>query len=273
MSTAEAPSRSPGSALFGLFTPHATEPAEPLTLDPRLPLVVHHCARWLTLAVVSIEWLAARQSAERERLEAACLTLDEGRCAASMHPHHRRCEWLAGRLALKHAVCAHQLRRWGSADRLRDLRVTTVAHGMRAGKPVVDVPVEVGLSHSMGLAVAACGPHALGIDLEYRREVPPLLAALLDAEAESWAAEPGRRRLAAMPLPLRWACKEAVLKHYGFGLRVDPRHVALTGWHPDGRFTWRARSQLLRYAPAAGDGLQESWAYEIDGYFLALVRT
>ncbi|WP_243087352.1 hypothetical protein [Streptomyces sp. 891-h] len=267
MSTADAPPRA-------LAPPRpATGAALGIALDPGSPLRVYHLARRLTLAVVSIAWLDAAGDAVRERLASRHLTAHEAAYAASLPLRQRRCEWLAGRLALKHSVCAHQLRHWGRLVSSRHIRVDTVVGGMRAGKPVVDAPVEVGLSHSAGLAVAVCGPHAVGVDLEHRREVPPLLAELLLAEGEPHPTEPGQRLLAGMPLPLRWACKEAVLKHYGFGLRVDACEVALTGWRPDGRFSWRARSGLLRHAPAAADGLEESWAFEIDGYFLAVVST
>jgi 4'-phosphopantetheinyl transferase len=245
---------------------------ERIALDPAVPLRLYHPARRLTLAVVSIAWLQAQEQAALARLESRHLTAEEAAYASTLPVRKRRCEWLAGRLALKHGVCAYQLRHSGSAAGTRDIRISTVTQGMRAGKPVVDVPVEVGLSHSADLAVAACGPHAIGIDLEHGREVPPLLSAILSTEGDPASADPDQRRLAAMPLPLRWACKEAVLKHYGFGLRVDSREVALTGWRADGRFSWRAGPGLLRHAPAASAGLRESWAFEIDGYFLTLVR-
>ncbi|MEU2722904.1 4'-phosphopantetheinyl transferase family protein [Streptomyces smyrnaeus] len=279
MSTADAPPRAPAPP-HALTHPRALPPSpfrsgagRRITLDPQVPLRVFHLARRLTLAVVSIAWLHTAGDAARRRLTSRHLTAREAAYAASLPLPSRRCEWLAGRLAVKHSVCAHQLRQRGHLVTNREVRVDAIPDGMRAGKPVVDAPVEVGLSHSADLAVAVCGPHAVGVDLEHRREVPPLLAELLTAEGEPHSADPERRLLAAMPLPLRWACKEAVLKHYGFGLRVDACEVALTGWRPDGRFSWRAGVGLLRHAPAAEGGLKESWAFEIDGYYLAVVST
>ncbi|MGD9486100.1 hypothetical protein WDH52_23135 [Streptomyces sp. TRM70308] len=73
-----------------------------------------------------------------------------------------------------------------------------------------------------------------------------------------------------MPLPLRWACKEAVLKYFGFGLRFDTREVRLTSWRPDHRFTWTPGTALAAYTPLLGKGV-ENWAYSnLDGYCLAL---
>ncbi|RCG21301.1 hypothetical protein DTL70_17795 [Streptomyces diacarni] len=243
----------------------------PLALDPRLPLHIHHFAPRLTLAVVSIARLRGAGDEVLRRLSDRHLTPREAAQAAAIPRARRRCEWLAGRLAVKHSVRAHHLRHWGSVVRGRAIDVDTVAGGMRAGKPVVNAPVEVGLSHSADLAVAACGPHAVGLDLEHQRTVPPLLARLLRAEGAPGRTGSRHPLLARMPLPLRWACKEAVLKHYGFGLRVDAGEVQLTGWASDGRFTWRAGADLLRHAPASGNGLTESWALEIDGYYLAVV--
>ncbi|MEV0440549.1 4'-phosphopantetheinyl transferase superfamily protein [Streptomyces spectabilis] len=106
---------------------------------------------------------------------------------------------------------------------------------------------------------------AVGIDLERTRQVPRPLAELLTT------AQPDRPAVDAMPLSLRWACKEAVLKHFGFGLRVDTREVELTGWRPDGRFSWRAGPGLRRHVPAVDTLRLDSWAREVDGYCLSLV--
>lgn len=246
-------------------------PAGAITLDPARPLHLCHPAPRLVLAVVSIAWLHSRGDAVRQRLAARYLTAEEAAHAATLRLPERRCEWLAGRLALKHGVSAYQQRYSAAAAEPRGIRVRRIEVGPQAGRPVVDAPVEVGLSHSAGFAVAACGAHAVGVDLEHQRTVPPLLSEILSRDGHPGSPDPGARRLAAMPLPLRWACREAVLKHYGVGLRVDSREVVLTGWHGDGRFTWRAGPGLLRRAPAAERGCRASWAQAVDGYFLALV--
>ncbi|MGW2596948.1 4'-phosphopantetheinyl transferase family protein [Streptomyces klenkii] len=256
--------------------PRAARPAGgALTLDPARPLHLAPLDGGLTAAVVSIAWLRARGDTARAALEARHLTGDEAAHAAGLRLPRRRYEWLAGRLALKHGVLAHARRHGRRAGRTRDVRVGAVAHGPRAGRPVVNAPVDVGLSHSGDFAVAVCGPRPVGIDLERRRSMPPMLTELLTADDHRAAAhaDPDRRRLATMPLPLRWACKEAVLKHYGFGLRVDPGEVTLHTWRHDHGFTWRPGPGLLHHAPPAGDGPLHGWARCIDGYFLALVWT
>ncbi|MFC5149536.1 4'-phosphopantetheinyl transferase family protein [Streptomyces aureoversilis] len=248
---------------------------ETLALDPARPLHLARPAEQLTAAVVSIAWLRAQGDAVRAALEARHLTDDEAAHAAGLRLPKRRYEWLAGRLAVKHGVLAHGRRHWGRTGRTRDIRVGAVAHGLRAGQPLVNAPVDVGLSHSGDFAIAVCGPRPVGVDLEHERRMPPMLTSLLTAGDDRAAAcaDPDRRRLAGMPLPLRWACKEAVLKHFGFGLRIDPREVALHTWRDDHTYTWRPGPDLLRHAPSAGDVRPHGWARRIDGYFLALVWT
>lgn len=246
---------------------HAAVPRldDSLCLDPARPLRVTHARGPLTLAVVSIAWLRARDEADRSAILSRHLSADERARAAELPVPKRRVEWMAGRLAVKHGVSAYLRRHGGTCVRTRDVRVGAVARGIRAGKPTVNAPVEVGLTHSGDLAVAACGPRTLGVDLERTRQVPRALAELLTPAA------PGCPVLDTMPLSLRWACKEAVLKHFGFGLRVDTREVELTAWHPDGRFCWRPGPGLRRHAPTADAARLDSWAREVDGYSLALV--
>ncbi|MFB7657279.1 MULTISPECIES: 4'-phosphopantetheinyl transferase family protein [unclassified Streptomyces] len=245
-----------------------------VVLDASRPLRVTHltpAARRLTLAVVSIRWLHAQTPAALAALRSRHLTAAETVLAADLRAPRRRHEWLAGRLALKHAVSAHAGRHWGRTREPRAIEVHTVVGGIQAGKPVVDAPVEVGLTHSGDFAVAVCGPHAIGVDLEHDRPMPPTLSGVLARECDPRASAPDARRLATMPPALRWTCKEAVLKYYGFGLRVDAREVALTGWHPDGHFTWRPGGGLLRHAPAAEVHRPTGWAGEVHGHYLALV--
>ncbi|MEE1941354.1 hypothetical protein V1L54_18400 [Streptomyces sp. TRM 70361] len=243
---------------------------ESLVLDPSRPLYVSHVRGPLTVAVVSIAWLRERSEADRVALRARYLWDEEAARLATLHLPKRRSEWLAGRLAVKHSVCAYLRRHGGAATAPHEVRVRPVADGIRAGRPTVNAPVDVGLSHSGDLAVAVCGPRAVGIDLESDRPVPPLLAELLAVD-RAGARNPGRRRLAAMPLPLRWACREAVLKHFGFGLRIGAQEVELRGWKDDGRFSWRAGPELRRHVPVADGRRFDSWAGRFGDYFLALV--
>lgn len=246
---------------------------ESVAFDPARPLHIVHVRGPLTIAVVSIAWLRELDEPVRTAIEARHLSEEEAAHAATLRIRKRHLEWLAGRLAIKHGVCAYRQRHTGVVAWTRDVRVSTVEGGLRRGKPLVDAPVEIGMSHSTDFAIAACGPRSIGIDLELSREMAPVLTELLTTGGggDGAATEPGRR-LAAMPMSLRWACKEAVLKYFGFGLRVDTREVALTGWRADGRFSWNAGPVLRGHAPSAADGRRfDSWAREVDGYSLALV--
>ncbi|GAA2461919.1 4'-phosphopantetheinyl transferase superfamily protein [Streptomyces mauvecolor] len=240
-----------------------------LAFAPGLPWRVLHIEGGPTLTVVSIAWLHRRGPAMRAALESQHLSAPEAAHAGKLILPKRRLDWFAGRLAVKSAVAAHFWRHSDTRVRTRDVHVEVETKGLRAGKPHVDLPLGVGLAHSGDFAVAACGPNTIGVDLERNRPMGPHFADLL---AVPPAVEPGaRRRLEDMPLPLRWACKEAVLKAFGFGLRFDPREVRLTTWCPDGGFTWRLGPEIAAYAPPGDSGSYRSLVREIDGYAFALV--
>ncbi|MFF8287064.1 hypothetical protein ACF06W_30730 [Streptomyces albus] len=249
--------------------PATGRPIPPVVLDAARPLWLGRPPGTpLTLAVVSLTWLRALSTPDRRALAGRHLTQDEAAFGAALPVPKRRAEWLAGRLALKSAVRAHQRYRLGCAATPGSrLPVRTLADGLRAGKPYVAAPVEVALTHAGDFAVAVCGPRPVGVDLERHRTVTPYLARLLTVPDG-----PGTERLRRMPLTLRWAAKEAVLKHYGFGLRIGggAREVELTGWALDGRFTWRPSAALADHLPYDG-GRTVCLAQDIDNYSFAMV--
>ncbi|MGW0705617.1 4'-phosphopantetheinyl transferase family protein [Streptomyces sp. NPDC002643] len=246
----------------------------PPRFDPARPLRIGHGPGTSTFALVSIAWLRELPESGRADFAARHFADSETRFAATLPVAKRRLEWLAGRFALKCAVRAHQRGRLGlRPDPARTVRIRTVGEGLRAGKPYVDGPFEVGLTHAGDFALAVCAPRPIGVDLEPRRSVTPYLERLLLLDDMADDTGPGRARLRRMPLMLRWACKEAVLKHFGFGLRIGGgvREVELTGWYGDGRFTWRPGPALERHLPADGAERTRCLAREIDGYSLAIV--
>lgn len=245
-------------------------PGGAVRLDPLRPLRVAVTPGGPTTAVVSIAWLRRQEAAVTAAIGWRHLHPEEAGFVAALPAGPRRTEWLAGRIAVKHAVRGHRQLTGPPVDPA-DIRVRVVPGGIRQGKPEVDGPVEVGLAHSADFAVAACGPGPLGIDLERSRAMTPLAGLL--AVGPDGSGDPVRRRLRAMPLSLRWACKEAVLKYAGVGLRIDTRQVELTGWYADGRFCWRVGPELHRHLPSGGDRTAAGWAREVDGYSLALVWT
>lgn len=237
-----------------------------VALDPARPLHLCHAPGPLTLAVVSIAWLAGLPDTARLALENRELHPQEAAHARTLWLRKRRLEWVAGRLATSRAVRAHQRRHLGHEPGPRRIKVSQIRGGPRSGKPMVNAPVQVGLSHSGDFAVAVCGPRSIGVDLERTRPMPPPLLDLLPMVQSHDGA------LDEMAPSLHWACKEAVLKQFGFGLRVDPRQVTLTAWRPDGLFSWHIGVDLHRHEPDSHRGRQYiGWAREIDGYSLALV--
>jgi 4'-phosphopantetheinyl transferase len=234
---------------------HLAAPA----LDPTRPLQILRLDPRLTGSVVSIAWLTALGPLDRTRVEATHFTSAELAAGPDRRFVRRRAEWLAGRLAAKHAVRAHQRRRGAVPASFGDVVVQPITVGMRAGKPLV-ASAEISISHSGGLAVAVCGPVPVGVDVERGRALSPVLVDLLSTGVDL-----------DMPLPLRWACKEAVLKNLGFGLRVDSREVRLSRWGADGRFAWDAGPELARQAGAVHAPLGfGGWARQLGEYALAI---
>ncbi|MCZ9349135.1 hypothetical protein NGM36_04890 [Streptomyces mutabilis] len=248
----------PAEAVAGRLALHRARP--PRTL---------HAGR-LALTVVSLTWLRELNPDEFANLCARRPGTARATRFRGPRASVRRLERIAGDLAVGRAVQSWHARHAHRRVSTRDIRVDTLRSGLRSGKPFVSLPVGVSLSHSGDFAVAACGPGIVGVDLERNRPVGPCLASLLALDDSLGEGVTGRR-LRTMSLPLRWACKEAVLKYFGFGLRFDPREVQLTGWRPDNRFTWTPGSSLAAYTPRLGEEV-EHWAYDdLDGYCLALV--
>ncbi|MBL1075891.1 hypothetical protein JK358_15955 [Nocardia sp. 2] len=222
----------------------------------------------MTVAGISLAWLRTRSAAQVKAVAARHLSVGESERLETLPGPRRRLEWLAGRLAVKQAVRAYQRRRPSprGVQPAREIVVIPCGTPEQAGMPRVAGPVEVGITHSGDFALAACAAGPVGIDLERDRPfAPALLAALGDADFRH--AAPGTP---AMPIALRWACREAVLKNFGFGMRVDPREIALTRWRPDGSFGWSAGPGLRR-AAATSPWPRRAWAGELSGYALALV--
>jgi 4'-phosphopantetheinyl transferase len=232
----------------------------PLLLDHDRPLHVTHAAAGLTIATVSVRWLRRQPEQRLAAIAARHLAAEERAHAATYRLLKRRMEWFGGRLAAKHAVRAHQLLHTGDAAPTRTVRVTPIASGWRAGKPFVNAPVGIGISHSEEFAVAVCADWPVGIDIERDRTLPLVLITALSVD----------EGIEAMPMTLRWSCKEAVLKFFGFGMRLDFRDVRLTGWHQDGTFTWSAGTELHKRA-AGMTWPRNSWAGVVSGYSFALV--
>lgn len=229
----------------------------PLGLDVAQPLSVHDLPGPMTLAVVSIGWLRGLDADRRRALVDRHLDRDEAQQESSFPVPKRRDEWLAGRLAVKHGVCGFR-RHHDETLATRSIRVVPVPAGLCKGRPMVDHLAHVSLSHSGDFAVALAGPRPVGVDIERVRELAPPLVTLL------------RRDPAGdMPLLLRWACKEAVLKCLGVGLRVQSREVVLTAWRDDGTFAWRPGPVLRRRLPGPTSARHAGWAGTIDGYALA----
>lgn len=246
-------------------------PAQPMLCLDALPLpcfdawpaaVLQLCPQ-LTLAALSIHKLAA---AGADSLAERRLTATEQAEYHSLGFARRRLEWLGGRLAAKAVVAA-----FGAADAeaapASPIEVSNIGTGPTRGRPVVNRPVWISVSHSAGVAVAAAASFPVGVDVERDRPLAPVLVGLLRAD-------PVDSSVPAMPVPLRWACKEAVLKCLGVGLRIDSRQVILTRWAPSGWFEWRPGPTIRADLPPGSPdpaGIV-GWAGQQNGYSFAVAR-
>ncbi|MEW2191429.1 4'-phosphopantetheinyl transferase family protein [Streptomyces microflavus] len=243
-----------------------------LRLDPERPLLVHRAPGPLTFAVVSIAWLRALDPGALEHLADTRLHPSECAVHRGLALPKRRSEWLAGRLAVKYAVADH-LRRDDRGTRHdtsgpHEIVVHAVPDGPRAGKPFVREPVHIGLSHSLDYAIAVGGSHPLGIDLE-GRPMGPHVARML-AVPGGRQAPAGLRRVAGMPLRLRWACREAVVKYTGVAGREALHQTRVTDWQPDGTFHWSPGASLLRHSHGPDSLPAHGWARQLGIYALAV---
>lgn len=206
----------------------------------------------LTVAFASIPGLQRIDTSEM-------LSSSEQRLLGRMKVAKRRREWLAGRVAAKSALGEHLWRSDHKRVLPADLVIHAVQSGPRAGQPWSASGHGISISHSAELAVSAVASRSCGIDVERIRPLPVLV--------EEALASPGD--IPSLPLALRWACKESVLKASGMGLRFDLRWLAITSYQPSGRFEWQTSPEAPPL-PTLSESFQ-SWAGFLGAYALALV--
>jgi malonyl CoA-acyl carrier protein transacylase len=180
--------------------------AQPQALQlPTIEGVIFHAEPVVAGAKPDSKWFAA----------------DDADTHGAFNVPKRAAEWLAGRLAVKRAVCFAD----ESISPL-DVQVATDDHGAPSliikGKPS---PVHVSITHRDGYAIAALSESHLGIDLE-----------TIEDRADSWwqqsFSKSERRAMRGMEdanaaATCAWAAKEACLKRHGTGLEVSLHKVTV----------------------------------------------
>lgn len=139
----------------------------------------------------------------------------------------RRVEWLGGRVAAKWAVIG-----WTGASArrtAREIEIQVEPSGERAGRPFCAGGPELSIAHSFDRAAAIAASHPVGMDLERLRPVSSTLEEYCGTANE---------RASGVPLLVRWAAKEALLKLAGTGLRAPMSEIQIRGWRPDGSVLW-----------------------------------
>jgi phosphopantetheinyl transferase len=196
----------------------------------------------------------------------AFLSASEQRTYERLRFPKRREEWLLGRWTAKQL-----LRR--SLESYRDLALSAIDIGVDPdGAPYLSVqgegrlPASLSISHRAGRAVCALSPAlspSIGVDLE---RVEPRSKAFVEdfytagEAARAWARAPEVRDTLITAM---WSVKEAVLKAFREGLRVDTRAVEVQ--HVAGLEADAARAGEASPPPAlplhrVGDGAtSERW--------------
>lgn len=149
--------------------------------------------------------------------------------------HKRRVEWLAGRVAAKHALQRLQ----GAALLPRHAAVRSAA----SGRPAFDGAM-LSISHSRRNAMAAAAHGPVGVDTE---TFDALRADSLSAVIRPWEVDGLRRGLgcdARVGQTLVWCLKEALFKAAGFdGFVPFAAALQVLGWQPE------LERPLWRWAP------------------------
>lgn len=210
----------------------------------------------VTVAFASVRALRGMAHHERTELAARYLMPAEvARYDALAAFSKRQLEWLAGRLAVKRAV---------KAVVGRSAREIEIRQDGPTGRPYVDEPgVHVGISHSFDVALGAAAPHAIGLDVELVRPLPP---ELIDYAFDNSELDPlGADETAVVRL---WTMKESFLKMLGLGvpafdeLQLISCETALPAWRTRGRVAEElgARQPRCWTTTAAGYAIALTWS-------------
>ena len=166
-------------------------------------------------------------------------------------PPAARTDWLAGRVALKHACVRY-------ADGVTQAPSIPVMNTPSGAPYTPRLPgLFCTLSHSQGWGVAAVASCPIGIDLEHvRPRRGSLLRYISDPQEADEARSFGLRQDAAVVR--LWTIKESAMKAWGVGLGIHPRTVrvrcrdgeAIT---VDWMFRGRSVSRLLAFVVESDD--------------------
>ncbi len=175
-------------------------------------------------------------------------------------PERRRCDWLSGRVGLKHSYLflTQQL---GSTP-LSHLEVSNASSGV----PYVrrGARVHCSLAHSCGWGVCAASTGPVGVDLEPLERHGVRTCELVANREEIGGLSEAGVRVTALGATV-WAIKEAVLKGAGLGLEIPPVRVRLGD--PQ-RGLWSARLDH----PRCDVSRWLVWTGALDEFVLAVAR-
>ena len=226
-----------------------------LRLERGCPLEIRRTPRF-SAAQVSLAELRALEEEAIEAIAEEQLSARERETFRALQIPKRRFEWLGGRLAAKWAVIAERTREGSAPGNPAEIEIQTEPDGPSQGRPWVPDGPEISITHSWDFAIALASPRPIGVDIERMRPVAPTIEEFAIAEGED---------ITSVPLLVRWAAKEALLKLVGTGLRSSMREVIIHRWNRDGSLVWSVCGEI---AEALKD--VEAWAGLSEGYACAV---
>lgn len=205
-------------------------------------------------AAASVHLALGRVSQTQDRMPAgdAWLSAEERERLGSLRAPQRRAQFIAGRLLMRQLLQATHGRSLPEDWPLS----ATANQPVRRLDPDASGPAFLGLSHSAGDVVCACGPVPFGVDIESTATARDFMAL---AGAVATASE--QQRMLALPMDARargfytlWTLKEAWIKACGDGM--TPGRLAL----------------LETRAVSEDDSTANAWLWEGPDFLLALVQ-
>lgn len=184
------------------------------------------------MEINKIYWLSIPQRLKLEDLSSCLKLLDiEEKTTYELYKvDFKKKEFLVGRLLLKHVISKHT-----SLD-LSDVEFQKNQYGKlhlkKEGEEVIN-NLDFNLTHSDGIVACAIADQAVGIDVEYMKEINPDIIKQVLSRDEMFFLQANSNEIRKKLFYQIWTRKEAYLKAIGTGFIIEPNMIDIpinTGW-------------------------------------------